>query len=412
MMLILLSITQGILLLGAVGLLAYWAAVAFHVQRTARGLPTARQGLSLPEAHALEGEGAPRVCVIVPAHNEEGAIGGLARSLATQSYPNLSVVFALDRCTDGTRAVLEQAVGGDARFEVMDVRTWAEGWAGKVNAIWRGVQDSAAARAADVLLFADADTVMDKDCIRATVAILRHRRLGMLSLVSTMTHERWFENAVQPCAGMELMRQYPLLRANLDRGRRPFANGQFILITREAYDAIGGHEAVYWALLEDMEIARLCEKRGVRAGLFMADGMHICRMYSTFDEFRRGWKRIYTECANRKVSRLEALAWRVWMTGLVLPALALGAVGLGLFGLRAHPDELAWACIMVGSVAVLAMLLGLVLAYRLGGVPVRHVLSYPFGAYHTGRILREAAADLRAGKPTVWGGREYVRPAR
>jgi cellulose synthase/poly-beta-1,6-N-acetylglucosamine synthase-like glycosyltransferase len=411
-MLVLLSVIQGTLLLGAIGLLVYWAAVAYHVERTRTNLPTARQGLELPEAKVLAAEGGPPVCVVIPAHNEASVIGGLARSLKVQTYRPLRVVFALDRCTDSTRQVLEQEIAGDQRFEVIDVASWAEDWAGKVNAIWRGVKDSQGAKNASVFVFADADTVMDPDCIRATVAILQHRRLGMLSLVSTMTHEKWFENVVQPCAGMELMRQYPLERANLDRGRRPFANGQFILITREAYEKIGGHASVYWALLEDIEIARLCEKQGVRAGLFMAAGMHVCRMYTTFDEFKRGWKRIYIECANRRVSRLRSIGMRVLALGVGLPIMAVGTIAAGLVGFGLHPDELAWACVLVGAASIVVMLLSLGLAYRLGSVPVRHIFTYPIGAWHTGRILLQAAADLRAGVPTVWGGRTYVRPAR
>ena len=188
----------------------------------------------------------------------------------------------------------------------------------------RGAQD------ADYLLFADADTVFEPGCIAASLALVRQRKLDLLSLISTLTHDTWFERVVQTAAALELMRQYPLLRANGLKDRRAFANGQFMLFTRAAYDAIGGHAAVKGALLEDLALARLIvDDRRRNAGVFLAAGLLHCRMYAGWAQFRRGWKRIYTEAADRKASRLSLSAVRVHFLGVVLP---LWTLGCGLYG--------------------------------------------------------------------------------
>jgi chlorobactene glucosyltransferase len=394
------------------GLGAYWATVLYHIWRTMRRVPTCRDGLKLERAAGLLGPEAPRVCIVVPAHNEEGVVGRLAASLMRQTYPNLSVVFTLDRCTDATAAEIRARTAGAANIEIVEIRACPPEWAGKVHAVHSAMSKSGAAGAAELLLFTDADTEFDPECVRAAVALLLERELGMLSLMSTLTCEAWFERITQPAAGMELMRQYPLVRANARTHRRAFANGQFMLFTRAAYERMGGHGAVKDAVLEDVALARLAERCAVPGGLMLADNMLRCRMYSDYDEFVRGWKRIYIESANRRVKRLRAIAAQVRLLGTVMPLVALLALGDGIAGYPRTHEALDAAIGAAGATALGLMLVGLAWMYRLSGAPLWCVPFYPIGAWRVGAILTEAAGDLAQGVPVRWGGREYVREAR
>lgn len=402
-----------LLIIAALALAIYWGAVLYHIAITMRTIPTCRDALALPAAAELLKPTAPKVCVIVPAHNEQGVVGKLAASLLKQTYPNLFVVFALDRCADGTAAEIREATGGADHMELLEIRECPADWAGKVNAIRVAVSTSKAAQAADLLLFTDADTEFDPDCVRAAVALLTSRSLGMLSIMSTLTTDRTFERIAQPAAGMELMRQYPLARANTLTHRRAFANGQFMLFTRAAYEHVGGHEAVKHALLEDIELARLVERRAIPAGLFFADNLLRCRMYASSEEFVKGWKRIYIEAANRRIKRLETLARRARLVGTALPlGVLFGAAAILLLGGLHIPAGLAAPAVIVAIVGLAIYLTALLWSYRIARVPLIWSLLYPLGAWRTGAILHEAAADLRAGTPVRWGGREYVREAR
>lgn len=411
------ALVRDIVLIGlgvvSLGPSVYWGVVLSHVIRTARRVPTARDGLRLDEARTLpDSTKAPKVCVVVPAHNEAECIQTVARSLKDQDYPALGVVFSLDRCTDTTRSLLDQVVSGDPRFDIREVTQCPPGWAGKVHAIYDAVSGSALAKQADVLLFVDADTTLDPACVRACTALLVHRRLGMLSLMSTLTSAQWFERVVQPAAGLELARQYPLERAAATaQSRRAFANGQFIMMTRAAYDQIGTHEAVRHAVLEDLEIARLCQTHDVPVMVSLADGMLVCRMYAGYAEFTRGWKRIFTESCNRRVARLHGNAQRTRMLGVVLPATGLVSAVLGAVFLRTGHEPAVFA-LASGALGIVIMLVALMTAFKLGRIPVLSALVYPIGAWITGSILHAAARDLKKNRPTVWGGREYQREAR
>lgn len=402
---------------------AYWLAAVGQVWLTMRGVPTGMSVARRRAGRAAEGE-APSVCVIVPAHNEEAHIERIARSLLAQTHGRLRVVFALDRCTDGTLERLRAVVGDDARCSIVEVTHCPDDWAGKPHAIWTAVRESPAARESELVAFIDADTQLDDRCIAATARLLRERWLDLVSLLSTLTHERWFERIAQPPATFELMRQYPIRRANATvdpdgrpgrLARRPFANGQFILVRREVYDELGGHEAIRDKILEDVELSRRFARSGKRTGVFIADGLIRCRMYESFDEFRTGWNRIYRESVHREPRRLRAYARRlrtlsVYVPGTVVVAMVLAAVCL--LGLEADQDDvglrrLAWSVIGMGLLGMSAFWGMLAAAYHIGQTGWRWAFTYPYGSWQVARILDDAAADLEAGKPIRWGGRTY-----
>jgi hypothetical protein len=282
-----------------------------------------------------------------------------------------------------------------------------------VNAVWQGVQRPPA-RGADLLLFADADTTFDPACVRACVALLEHRGIDLLSLLSTLSCGKWFERLVQPAASFELVRQYPIDRANRRRNPRAFANGQFMLFRRSAYEAVGGHESVRGELLEDIALARRIAESGRAPGLFLADGLLRCGMYDSWTAFQGGWKRIYIEAAKRKVKRLNLAAAVVATTGAGLPLAALANAAFSGWLLSGDDESRRAGAIglilAAGGLGALAAVL--LTASRLARTSQWTVLGYPVGALLVARILREAAADLRHRVAVRWAGREYIREPR
>lgn len=387
---------------GAVVTLGLWAFIWIRVEQSAWSVPTLRLGRRLAEANLPTG----RVCVVVPAYNEERVIGALVRSLRAETFRDLRVVLALDRCTDGTAAAAREAIADDPRFEIVEVAACPHDWAGKVHAVHAGVTRSRAAADADFLVFADADTEFAPGCIAASLALLRHRGLDLLSLLSSLTCRLWFERIVQTAAGFELMRMYPLTEVNARRRPKPFANGQFMLFTRDAYEAIGGHAAVKHALLEDIELARLVDAHGRRGGVFLAAGLFHCRMYADWEQFRRGWKRIYTEAANRNPRRLMLAAWQSRFLGTIFP-LWTQVCGLGAVVVAARDAAIAATLSGLWLAATTTWLVALVRIATLARAPVWTAPLHVVGAWLTADVLAEAARDLRTRTPTSWGGREY-----
>lgn len=394
------AISWTLLLLSA-GLLAYWSMALVHVVRTMRRVPTARSGLALARAR----QPTDSVTVIVPAHNEADAIGRLIESLKVQDYPALRVVLALDRCTDGTEAAARHAIAGDERFEVVRIERAEPGWAGKVYAAWRGYQCSRHARTGDLVLFADADTTFDRSCISAAVALLHERELDLLSLLSTLRHQRWYEWLVQPAASLDLVHQYPLLRINRRDRAMAFANGQFMLLRRRFYVRVGGHLSVKGELLEDIGLARQIVEHGGRGGVLLADGLLRCAMYETFCQFVRGWTRIFKEAARRRPRRLVKGAGRLIVVGTVLPIASVACVLL--VGASGGPPRSV--SIGVAGAGLVVWLVTLGACYRISRAPLWAVPGHVIGGAIVSAILLRAAWDLIRGTPTRWAGLSYNR---
>ncbi len=405
--------------------LAFWMAVLVEVVWMVRKLPTARDGLS--GQYSQIDSGSPSVCLIIPAYNEEKSIECVALSLLKQDYANLRVVFALDRCTDDTEGVLRRTLGDDARFSIFKISECPPDWAGKVNAVWRAVSGAPAAQGAEVIAFADADTQFDPGCIRACVAILRRQGYGLLSLMSTLTCEHWFERVVQPVAGYELMRQFPPRRVNREGApgqRRAVANGQFMMFTRECYWSFGGHEnpLVKDELLEDIALAKRARWHGFKAGFIPAAGMLYCRMYDSYSAFEMGWRRIFAELAHRRPRRLRSYALQLLLTNIVLPVASVGAAAAGAFvlsvtwapsaGVGPWTLMLAWVCLLLGVGSIALMQLVMAIGCKWGKTPQYVGLLHVPGACFVFVILMRAASDLEQGRPVRWGGRQYIRAAR
>jgi hypothetical protein len=251
--------------------------------------------------------------------------------------------------------------------------------------------------------------------VRAAVGMMRARRLDMLSLWSSPRQERWFEQVVQPVTAIVMLKLFPMRRIDGVLGRRPFANGQFMLFERSAYDAFGGHAAVKDDLLEDLAFARGMRRMRMRQDSAIADGMLAVAMYDAWPAFREGWKRIFIESCTRNPRRLAEQAWQIAAIGMLLPVVRTGSLALALAAVLA-PDAsvddgamlLAKLAIVVAAAAAVLRLAVVATAYRLGRFPVWASVLFPVATVAVARILLAGARDLRNRVPIRWGGRSYV----
>ena len=106
------------------------------------------------------------------------------------------------------------------------------------------------------LLFLDADTLHAPESLEIMMEFARSHGAVLASLLPELRCETFWERVVQPLAAITLMQSFPLHAVNNDRSPLAFANGQYILIERTAYDAAGGHQGVRDRFVEDIAIAQ------------------------------------------------------------------------------------------------------------------------------------------------------------
>jgi hypothetical protein len=181
-------------------------------------------------------------------------------------------------------------------------------------------------------------------------------------------------------------------------------------VPREAYEGIGGHEAVRSSLFEDVALARRAADGGYRTGVFLADGLFQCRMYPEWTRFRSGWKRIYTQAADCDASRLADWSRQARWIGTILPGWMLAAGPLGALVALRDPER-GLTVLVLFAFALVTWLGALA---RIGAIVRAPLWAAPLhlaGAWLVANIFAEGARDVRSRKPTRWGGREYeLRP--
>jgi len=340
------------------------------------------------------------ISVILPAHNEEAVIGICLDSLLAMSWADLEVIVVADRCTDATESIVMERASKDDRVCLIRNNDCPPNWAGKCNAARLGAERAKG----EWLAFIDADTCASPQLMRAAMAEAQRRDTALLSLLTDLTCQHWYERSAQPVAMMMLMSIYPPDRVNREDHPKPFANGQFMLINRQWYDRIDGHASVKDALLEDIAMAQAINAAGGRGHILRADGLLSCSMYESRSALHEGWARIFIESSGRNVGKLRSYAVRQLLMGWLSPLNSVVAIVLGFLAMSTLGD---WA-IYSGSIAILVQLMALAWIWHIGRQPIWSILLFPLGTWDVFQILRRGANMLRNREPVRWGGREYV----
>jgi chlorobactene glucosyltransferase len=190
---------------------------------------------------SLDLERAPSVGVIIPARNESENIEECLASLTKSRYPNFEIIVVDDRSEDGTAELARTVPPGNAkRLVVIDGEALPEGWLGKPWACQQGAR----ATSAELLVFADADTTHGDRLLSRSITELQNEDADLLNVLGFQVMESFWERLVQPQIFLAVVFRHPDLErsARSSQWQDGVANGQFMLMPRTSYEAIGGHE--------------------------------------------------------------------------------------------------------------------------------------------------------------------------
>lgn len=265
---------------------------------------------------ATETSSAPQVSVIVPARNEEASIGTCLQSLVSQTGVPFEIVVVNDHSTDRTAEI----AASFPDVTLIEAGQLPAGWTGKNNAVAAGAR---AARAS-WLLFTDADTIHSPGSLALALTEAEEHHADMLSYSPEQIAITFWEMAVLPVVFAELARQYPPSKVSDPNSPEAAANGQYILITREAYEAVGGHASVAASILEDIALAAAVKASGRKIRFRYAADAVRTRMYRNFAQLREGWtKNLALLFPNPGRLAVKTLAlWLLWATLWIVACVA------------------------------------------------------------------------------------------
>jgi chlorobactene glucosyltransferase len=337
----------------------------------------------------------PSVSVLVPARNEEDNIAACVCSLLDQEYPDFEVLTLDDNSTDGTWGILSELAEEHERLRVIKGEPLPSDWLGKN---WACHQLAQAAKG-EILLFTDADTCHHPLALRDGVAALLARETDLLTAFPHEEVVSWGERLMVPLFPWFIIAFLPLFVAYRVKSPAFSATiGQFMLIRREAYDQVGGYEAICMEAVDDVALGRNIKAHGLRWRMINGGNRVRCRMYHSFQETYGGFTKNLFAGFSYKILKF-VLVW-LWLGIAFLEPLVVLLVGLAT-GFSSLSIVLAAMGIVVS-----AMIWGA--SNRCFGFPLHLTFFYPVNMV---LVLAIAAGSLffaLTGRAD-WKGRTFAR---
>ena len=321
----------------------------------------------------------PLVSIIVPCRNEAANLPRLLNSLEKLRYRNFEIIIVNDHSSDDTQQI---AVNAKARFKnlrVIETLDRPLDWGGKNWACYSAVSHATG----DYWLFTDADTTHTENSLHLAIHFIRQQNVGLISAPPFHRCIRLWE---------KLLGSFQVLPLIAGAYRQPptpsrlFAIGQYLLFTRESYEALGGHSAVRGSIAEDFDLAQTWIRSKKGYAVYPWSDIYKVQMYDSFAGFLNGWTRILRLGLKRSQ---------------VLATLEI-AFCLNIFGVCLFSGNLFRVAIAIISFAVLGW------SQRpLGGFSIFGALLAPLGAWLFGILSFRAAVETLLGFRIKWRGRKY-----
>jgi len=145
-------------------------------------------------------------------------------------------------------------------LQLLETREVPAGWLGKNHALWEGSKHAGGRW----LLFTDADAELLDGAAAQALRIAEQKNAALVSFSPEQITEAWYEKALIPFVYSRLAKYFSYDAVNDEKSESAAANGQFLMIRRDVYDAIGGHAAVAADVLEDVALAKRAKAAGYR----------------------------------------------------------------------------------------------------------------------------------------------------
>lgn len=349
------------------------------------------------------GDPTPKISVCIPARNEEDNIGNLLQSLSHQEYKTFEVLVLDDQSEDHTAKIVRQFTE-----KYPDVYTLLEGvdkpsgWLGKPWAC----QQLANHSSGDILIFLDADTVLENHTLSTLVAAFDNHQIQMLSVWPQQKLVTFWEKVIIPLVYYALVTLLPTIYVYrkprwLPSFLYPYfktsfaaSNGQCIAFLKDPYFEINGHESVKNEIVEDVELAKTVKRHGYRLRMFHGAGSLYCRMYQNKREIFEGFRKNFLAGFNDSLP--------LFISAAVLHLVVFISPFIGFFYALITGNTIIF--FLSAASIVLILMHRLILSIWFKWDPI-YAFTHPLGVLWFQWLGIQCLLDKFSGKKRTWKGR-------
>ncbi len=296
-----------------------------------------------PESHSQQ-----FVSVMIPARNEASCIAACLDSLLQQTYEHYEILVIDDHSNDSTWDIISWYAEQHDCIHAFQCTHLPENWQGKNHALHQLVQHARGS----LYLFTDADTIHARESVAFGVTNLKKNNIDFFSGFPQQTLQSIPVQLIVSLMHFSTSFLFPLFLQY--RSRNPLfglAIGQYIFMTRDAYQSSGGHEQIKSAITDDIHLAREVIKHGFRQGFLDIRDIVSCTMYSDTRSAFNGITRSIVDFFDKRVGLI--IACTLLLTAfLIIPSLLFfyflfaGIVVLPVF-IGYLAIAIAWATIVI-----------------------------------------------------------------
>ncbi|GAB2625870.1 glycosyltransferase [Belliella aquatica] len=199
----------------------------------------------------------PLISILIPSRNEATHLPSCLEALGSLDYPKdkLQILLGDDNSTDRTKEILQSWIEENPQAQLCEIQEnqFPKKINGKANALAQMVKFATG----EFLLFTDADCIVPKSWAKEMTAAALGSQAGFVTGVTSIKHKSLF-SVLQD---LDWIFSLGMIKVLSDLGISVTTMGNNMLISKKAYDAVGGFENVNFSLTEDFEIARAIQEK-------------------------------------------------------------------------------------------------------------------------------------------------------
>jgi len=230
-----------------------------------------------------------RVAIIVPVLNEQARLSPCLEGAIAQGDEVAEIVVVDGGSSDGTRDIVAAFALRDARVHWLDASPVPPEWNGKAWNLQRGLESLHPD--AQWVLMLDADVRPKPHLARSLLHFAQAQGVNVLSVATQQLVSGVIEGMLHPAMLTTLVYRYGAPGRATSKVHDVQANGQCMLVRRDAWLAVGGMHMARSSVCEDVTLGRIFAAGGHTVGLYQAPGLVDVRMYSGWHDTWRNWPR-------------------------------------------------------------------------------------------------------------------------
>jgi len=340
-----------------------------------------------------------KICVIIPARNEEKTIIKTLKSLKVQKINNLEVIVIDDNSTDNTSKIVNNFKKEFKKVFLLSGKKLPQGWVGKTWALKQGV-DFANHKKYDFYVFIDSDIVLTKNLLIKVSTFMNSSDFEMVSLMAKLNCKTIWEKILIPPFIFFFQKIYPFNLVIDQNSQIAAAAGGFIFCKARIFRDQNLYDLIPNRVIDDCNIAKLIKKKG-NIWLGLTNKVQSKRQYNNLKEIWKMVSRTAFEQLNHSVLQLLLSLFGLFLV-YVLPYLGL------IYSLQSfETNELSIYLFTINMLSISMMIFTFsptVKFYKLGKF---FAFTLPFSAIIYGCMTLSSAINYVFFKGNNWKGRKY-----